>query len=69
MNKEATEFMAKVAALAGRPTVFNKVHESVYRSYNILQIVRNLLKAGAPTDVVLEILDAIDTLPPLELSE
>ena len=36
-----------------RPTVVNKIHESVYRSWHVLDQVRLLLENGAPSVVII----------------
>ncbi len=42
------------------PTVFENVHESIYRSYQILAKAKELLKKGVPGDVVLELINEMD---------
>lgn len=45
------------------PTVVKDIHESVFRSYHILRLVKFLLKCGTPGKVVLALIEEIETLP------
>jgi hypothetical protein len=38
------------------PTVIDNNHESLYRAYQILELVKELLLLGTPSEVVLAIL-------------
>lgn len=40
------------------PTTYNNVHESIYRSYNILHYVIWLLQQNTPAPVILSIIEA-----------
>lgn len=42
------------------PTVIDNKHESLYRSYQVLRFVKELLELGTPGEVVLAILAEID---------
>jgi hypothetical protein len=40
-----------------------KVHESIFRSYQILEKVKDLLRANTPPDVVMELIEFMETNP------
>ena len=47
------------------PTTFvfsgeHGVHESIFRSYQILELVKGYLRRGVPSDVVLEIIEELE---------
>ena len=45
------------------PTTFSGehgVHESIFRSYQILELVKDYLRRGVPSDVVLEIIEELE---------
>ncbi len=44
----------------------NKFHENIFRSYQILELVKKLLKANTSPEIVLSIIDEIQALPQLE---
>lgn len=44
------------------------IHESVFRSYHIVEYVRELLERGVPGDVVLDILKSLQEEPPMDHS-
>lgn len=44
--------------------VGNGVHESVMRSYQILEIVKDLVRVGTPAKVVLELVEFIEDAIP-----
>ena len=50
--------------IAKIPTVRNNVHESLYRSYHALDKVKELLEAGTPGHVILEIIATIEDAVP-----
>jgi hypothetical protein len=58
----------KITEIAKYPTVISKVHESVYRSYQILLLVERLLLDGTPPEVVSQIISELRTLPSVEES-
>lgn len=49
------------------PTTINSIHESVYRSYHILDKVLDWLKCGVPADVLLELVEEMKTAPNKEM--
>ena len=49
------------------PTVIDKVHESVYRSFRVLRLVSTLLEKGVPGDVVLDVILLCDAAPHIEI--
>ena len=56
----------RLSQIAHASTVHNNVHESVFRSYQVLALVRELLEKGTPGDVVLGLLGEIDRMQPRE---
>lgn len=49
--------------IATLPTVIDRMHESLYRAYGVLDLVKDLLKRGTPGDVVLDLITAIEGEP------
>ncbi len=47
----------KINEIAHMPTVIDNTHESVYRSYQLLQKVKELLADGTPNGVILEMIE------------
>ena len=45
----------KLLDILSEPTVYNNVHESIYRSWHILNAVEWLLERNTPPEVVLSI--------------
>lgn len=43
-----------------------RCHESIFRSYQILEKVKELLRLGTPGEVVLEIINDIEEAPQLD---
>jgi hypothetical protein len=58
----------QITKIANFPTTIDKVHESVYRSYQILLLVERLLLEGTPGEVVTEIISELRTLEHKEAS-
>jgi len=58
----------KITSVAKYPTAINKVHESVYRSYQILLLVERMLLDGAPPEVIINIISELRTLPQSDAS-
>jgi len=59
----------KLKALAEMPRIINPregygdaIHESVFRSYNLLEQVKIWLRRGVPGDVVLELIEEVESL-------
>jgi hypothetical protein len=52
--------MSGFIEIAGLPTRENGIHESVFRSYHLLEKVKALLQDGVPAKVILEIIDEIE---------
>lgn len=52
----------RFSQLAAMPTVLDNKHESLYRSYHTLQLVKDLLEKGTPSEVVLGIIGEIENL-------
>lgn len=50
--------------LTAAPTVINRVHESLYRSAQLLRVVKELLAAGTPPAVVLALIEGVEAFPP-----
>ena len=50
----------KVSDIAKCPTVQDNVHESMYRSFQILDKVKYWLREGMPTKLVLELIDEME---------
>ena len=42
--------------IAKLPTVDSKIHESIFRSYNILDKVKHYLEQGCPAKLILELI-------------
>lgn len=59
-------FELGLSKLASMPTVLNNMHESLFRSYHSLRMIKELLAKGTPGDVVLAIISEIDNLQPLQ---
>jgi hypothetical protein len=59
----------KISEIKECPTVLDlgsndqRFHESIFRSYQILEKVKELLEKGTPGDVVLEIIQYIEECP------
>jgi len=51
-NKNCT-----IDTIATLPTILGNTHESVLRSYNVLQYVTELLKRGDSRETILELLE------------
>jgi hypothetical protein len=47
-------------------TVKDKVHESVYRIYYIMQEVKGMLARGDSNETILKVIDMLDTGPNLQ---
>lgn len=47
--------------IAKMPTVINQTHESVLRSYHILQKVKDYLQTEVPYKVILDIVDELES--------
>jgi len=45
------------------PTVLDKNHESVYRSYHILAQVLNMIKRGDSKETIYEVVDFLNEYP------
>lgn len=61
-----------LAEIRERPTHSNgvhKMHESVMRSWGVLEKTKELLRRGAPADVILEIIDDLQAAPSKLLNE
>jgi len=56
----------RFSQLASMPTVLDKRHESLYRSYHTLLLVKELLEKGTPSEVVLGIIGEVENLQSLE---
>lgn len=56
----------RFSQLASMPTVLDNKHESLYRSYHTLQLVKELLEKGTPGEVVLAIIGEVENLQSLE---
>ena len=52
-----------IGKLGDWPTVINKVHESCYRSYRVLDIVERLIEDGAPATTIKKIIGEYRDLP------
>lgn len=48
-----------------RGSIIGKYHESLTRSYHLLAKVKELLEAGTPGSVVLEIIEDVEGVPQL----
>jgi hypothetical protein len=58
--------MNKLLDIMQMPTVIDKIHESPFRSWHILNYVETLLERDTPPDVVLEIVRSLRTAPKVE---
>lgn len=58
----------RLSDIAKIPTTVNKVHESVYRSYHILNKVADLLHKGTPAQVVLELIAEMQDMPHVDVT-
>lgn len=45
------------------PVVHNNTHESIYRSFNILELTKDYLARGVPPIVMLQIIDFLEGEP------
>lgn len=53
----------QISDILKQPTSIGKNHESLYRSYHILEYVEHLLKENTPPSVILEIIAHLRTQP------
>lgn len=60
--------MKSLAELPLIPTERNEFHESAFRSYHVLEAVKDLLERKTPPDVVLQIIYMVEAVHP-ELEE
>jgi hypothetical protein len=54
MIQEGVKGMRSPFEIGKQPTTVNRMHESIFRAYAILDLVRDLLRRGTPGDVVLD---------------
>jgi hypothetical protein len=52
--------------IAMLPSDYNDVHESVFRSYHIVEKVKGLLERKTPPDVILELINMMELNQPQE---
>lgn len=50
-----------ISTIRKMPTVTDKSHESVTRAYHILEKVKDYLKRGVPVDVLLELIEEMES--------
>jgi hypothetical protein len=50
------------------PTVVNRCHESVLRSFHILDKIKHLLANGVPASCILEIVEDLESAPGREIT-
>jgi hypothetical protein len=53
--------------IARRPTTVNDLHESMFRASGIIDYVKHLLAHKVPTEVILDLLAAIENQPGREM--
>ena len=51
----------RIQEILDMPTVLNNTHESSYRVYHALERVKSLLEHGVPNDVILELIEEMDS--------
>ena len=59
--------MTRIREIAAMPTEYNRIHESCFRSWNIVDEVLKLLGRGVPGDVVRELILEMKDGPRSEL--
>jgi hypothetical protein len=52
--------MSKILAIKTMPTIYNNVHESIYRSYHTLHLVCEMLGRGDSAESIKEVISAIE---------
>jgi len=52
----------KFSEICKMPSVRNNVHESVYRSYQILERVKEYLAKGYSAEMILEMIETMETV-------
>lgn len=70
-DHEGAGAMNKIQDIRNTPVVLDKVHESVYRSFQLMRYVREMLELNTPQSVILEIMDTCyleDSLPQIHSS-
>ena len=50
-----------IAVIKSEPTVYKNVHESIYRSYQTLEYVKEMLLRGDSSKTILDIIEHIET--------
>ena len=50
----------RIADIKDNPTVYKDVHESIYRSYQILEYVKEMLLRGDSSETILDIIEQIE---------
>lgn len=55
--------MSNYKRIQRMPTVIDNVHESVYRSYHILETVLEMLRRGDSSETVLDVAEFLNEYP------
>ncbi len=55
--------MSILQHIQNKPTVVDKVHESVYRSYSILELVKDMLMRKDSTETILTTIEFLEERP------
>jgi hypothetical protein len=56
----------RINSIIERPTTYNNVHESIYRSYGILEYVLDMIDRGDSNETIFEIVEFIKKQPQIE---
>lgn len=57
------QFENEYVTIAKMPTVYLNIRESIFRSYQILRKVKYLLDQGTSPEVVLGLIELLETMP------
>lgn len=52
-----------IRTVAEMPTVRQNVHESLFRSYHLVQLVKEMLQDGVPPKTVLMLIESLESWP------
>lgn len=50
----------KILEIKSKPTILAKIHERCYRSYQTLELVKEMLKRGDSRETILEVIEVIE---------
>jgi len=56
--------MRQIETIINQPKIRNNVHESVYRSYHIIEYIKEMIKRGDSKETMLEIIEFMENFYP-----